>query len=373
MEKQRIYFPNLNGLRFIAAALVIVHHIEQLKSIYGMKSYWGIVPAIEIIGKLGVVLFFVLSGFLITYLLLAEEKSEGKISVRHFYLRRVLRIWPLYYFIILLALFVLPNITSLQWPGFGKDVVHKDLALNLALYVFFLPNLVNGFIPFASQAWSIGAEEQFYLVWPVLLRFIKRNRLLLMLAIIGFYLLVGFLLEKYSIRLPHGNVFKAFWTAFNIDCMAIGGIFALALFHRSRILNILMNLIVFYSTMVLLVFLLALGYRFPSLHYEAYAVLFGIVILNFAANEKLKNWLEFRPLSYLGTISYGLYMYHPLAISISIVLLRSLHAGNNWLIYPLSFLLTIGIAALSYRYFEQFFLRLKKKYSTIESGNVPGK
>ena len=73
MEKQKIYFPNLNGLRFIAAFLVIIHHIEQIKSLSKIENYWETIPFIGIIGKLGVVLFFVLSGFLITYLLLAEE------------------------------------------------------------------------------------------------------------------------------------------------------------------------------------------------------------------------------------------------------------------------------------------------------------
>jgi len=72
MRKQKIYFPNLNGLRFIAAFLVIIHHIEQTKSIFKIENYWGAIPFIGIIGKLGVVLFFVLSGFLITYLLLEK-------------------------------------------------------------------------------------------------------------------------------------------------------------------------------------------------------------------------------------------------------------------------------------------------------------
>jgi peptidoglycan/LPS O-acetylase OafA/YrhL len=86
MDKQRVYFPNLNGLRFIAAFLVIIHHIEQFKAIFKLDNYWETVPFIEVIGFLGVVLFFVLSGFLITYLLLAEESSFKAISIRRFYI-----------------------------------------------------------------------------------------------------------------------------------------------------------------------------------------------------------------------------------------------------------------------------------------------
>src|SRR5262245_23508948 len=110
MDKEKIYFPNLNGLRFIAAFLVIIHHLEQFKLTFKMDNYWN-VPFIEPIGRLGVVLFFVLSGFLITYLLLAEENIKGGISIKSFYVRRILRIWPLYFLIVLLGLWILPNIS----------------------------------------------------------------------------------------------------------------------------------------------------------------------------------------------------------------------------------------------------------------------
>ena len=91
---KKIYFPNLNGLRFIAAFMVIVHHVEQFKSLFGLENVFHESPFISIVGKLGVVLFFVLSGFLITYLLLVEEEVTGTISIKSFYIRRFLRIWP---------------------------------------------------------------------------------------------------------------------------------------------------------------------------------------------------------------------------------------------------------------------------------------
>jgi len=92
----KVYFPNLNGLRFIAASLVIVHHVEQFKEILGYSNY-NEFSFIKLIGKLGVMLFFVLSGFLITYLLLVEQKEKGTIAIKSFYMRRLLRIWPLYF------------------------------------------------------------------------------------------------------------------------------------------------------------------------------------------------------------------------------------------------------------------------------------
>lgn len=179
INNQKIYFPNLNGLRFIAAFLVIIHHIEQIKSSLNLSNYWGGVdktPFIEIIGRLGVVLFFVLSGFLITYLLLAEETVFKEISIKQFYIRRILRIWPLNFLIMILALFVLPNIDIFLLPGFDKVKIQSHLVLKLILFVFFLPNLLLaalGVVPYASHTWSIGNKEQFYLVWPVLLKCFK--------------------------------------------------------------------------------------------------------------------------------------------------------------------------------------------------------
>src|SRR3954471_16382358 len=111
-----IYFPNLNGLRFIAALLVIIHHTEQIKDLFGLNSHWKNYH-IWILGKLGVTLFFVLSGFLITYLLLTEKKEFNTIFIKNFYIRRILRIWPLYYLVTILSFFVLPHISFLNIPG----------------------------------------------------------------------------------------------------------------------------------------------------------------------------------------------------------------------------------------------------------------
>lgn len=373
MYKEKIYFPNLNGLRFIAAFLVIIHHIEQLKSISNIDSYWNEVRFIEIIGKLGVVLFFVLSGFLITYLLLIEEFAFRTISIRKFYIRRILRIWPLYFLIIILAFWLLPNISLFSLPGYGKDVIYSNLILKLFLYVIFFPNLVVsllGVVPYASHIWSIGTEEQFYLVWPVFLKYLKKYRIYLMLSIIIFYLLFAkFLTSTLSDFLPYKRVIYAFWSNFNIDCMAIGGIYAILLYHKSRLLEILRNQYFFYLIIVIVMAFMLNGVYIPYIHYEFYATLFGIIILNFASNDKIIISFENRVLNYLGNISYGLYMYHPIGIVLSLAIAKSLNLMTNWFVYPLSFILTILLAGFSYRYFETFFLKYKTNFSNIISGN----
>ncbi len=163
--QKKVYFPNLNGLRFIAAFLVIIHHIEQFKNILGLENNYDN-PFVLVVGKLGVILFFVLSGFLITYLLLVEEDITKTISIKNFYIRRVLRIWPLYYFLILLSFFVFPNIPFLN-VGPISLALYNNFSLKIILFILFLPNLaLIGFsaVPFVSQSWSVGVEEQFYII-----------------------------------------------------------------------------------------------------------------------------------------------------------------------------------------------------------------
>jgi peptidoglycan/LPS O-acetylase OafA/YrhL len=373
MDKQKIYFPNLNGLRFIAAFLVIIHHIEQFKSLYKMDNYLETVAFIGLFGKLGVVLFFVLSGFLITYLLLAEEDSFKTISIRKFYIRRILRIWPLYYLILLLAFFVLPNIGLFTLPGFGKNVIYDNLPLKLFLFAIFLPNLaipLLGVIPYASHTWSIGTEEQYYLVWPLFLKYCKKYRLLLMVFIILFYVLFAAFLKNHSSDfIPNKTVIKRFWSFFSIDCMAIGGIFAILLFRKHRILRVLANKYLFYFTAVLASFLMLKGVSFPYIHFELYSVLFGIIILNLASNKNLEFSLENKVFNYLGNISYGLYMYHPIGIALGLAIGTSLGWVSNWFVYPASLVLTILLAGLSYTYYEKYFLKFKSRFSNIISGS----
>ena len=381
LNAERIYFPNLNGLRFIAALLVIVHHIEQLKYIYGMSNNFSS-SFIQIIGELGVILFFVLSGFLITYLLLEEENRTNTIAVKNFYLRRVLRIWPLYFLIVILALFLLPNISMFTLPDYDRARIYENLPSKIFLYVFFLPNLVSplfGVVPYASLTWSIGTEEQFYLIWPPILKFFKKYRLLLMFVIVlGYLLFARALFSSRTDVIPFKYELNAFWQTFNIASMAIGGFFALLLHSKSPALKIFLNKYLFYFALGFTSILLVRGVYFPSLtvndlqfpylYKEFYSVWFGIIILNFAANKDNLISLEQKPIRYLGKISYGLYMYHPIAIVLALHATRWLGTVSNFLLYPLSLALTVALAGISYKYFESYFLNFKSNYTSIVSG-----
>ena len=155
--------------------MVFAAHLGPVAATVGNWTIW---TAPASIGRVGMVLFFVLSGFLITYLLLVEREDRHRIDIPRFYLRRILRIWPLYFLIVGICQFLIP-VKGL----FGLDSIYSVTAPNFRLaslyYLLFLPNLafltvwpVN---PLLGYTWSIGVEEQFYLLWPVLLLLLART------------------------------------------------------------------------------------------------------------------------------------------------------------------------------------------------------
>lgn len=362
-------YPNLNSLRFIAASLVILHHIELYKHLFGLNNSWD-VPFFKVIGKLGVVLFFVLSGFLITSLLLHEVELKGKISIKNFYIRRVLRIWPLYYLIIILGFFVYPHIPFFDIPD--KEVfpdVLQNRFPNILFYLTIFANLAIPIfkdVPYTSQTWSIATEEQFYLIWPFLFVFFRKRLLPVMIFIV-----LGYWLFKYFIDYTHyplkfitpqaKSIISGFLYFFNINCMAIGGIFAVLVSKHFKLLNFIFNKLFFILISVTTIALLLSGIMFGFFHYDIYACLFAIMIVNLACNENLKAVLENRITNYLGSISYGIYMYHFIALTIAIR--TAIYFNALWVIYPITFIITFIISHYSYKYFESYFMKLKSKFS----------
>jgi peptidoglycan/LPS O-acetylase OafA/YrhL len=384
---QRIYFPNLNGVRFIAALMVIIHHIELTKYWFGEPNIYRTSFVGGVFGTLGVILFFVLSGFLITYLLLAEFSAERTISIKSFYIRRILRIWPVYYMIVLLGLFILPFFSGFDIPGFSSEI-HHNFPAKAVLYLSFLPNIAYAIfphIPYASQAWSVGVEEQYYLIWPVLVLIALRKGKLMhfLVGVIAVYLIVKAAVIQYVTIVNGGtdeafdaNKFYEFWQYFNIDCMAIGGIAACFLFYKKeRILKLFYNKWLQTALYLTIGLITVRGIGVPFITYEVYAVLFAVMILNLAGNTKTLINLEHPLLSYLGKISYGLYMYHNIVLVGMLRLLKDSGlfsfqtVAGNAVYYISTILLTVIIASLSYEFFEKRFLRIKVRFSTVVSGD----
>ncbi|MBL4708919.1 MAG: acyltransferase [Flavobacteriales bacterium] len=367
----KIHFPNLNGLRFIAALLVIIHHIEQYKACFDIPSYYKSIPFVGIIGNLGVILFFVLSGFLITYLLLVEKEKVKTIKIKHFYLRRILRIWPLYMLTLLISLLILPQF-DLYKETFNLSI---ELPNTFPLYIIMLPNIVlsiYGFIPFASHTWSIGTEEQFYLLWPLIVKRFQTNYLLvLFILIIIIHMIIRGTLWTLDSNSEESLIISLniFWETFSIHTMAIGGIFAILYKQKSILLKILLNKWFFLCITMIASIAILKGQWVSYIHKELYASMFGIIILNLAVNKNYKNILEFKLLNELGKISYGLYMFHPVAIFITIYFAKQINSYSNWLIYPICIMISICFSYFSYHYFERFFIKLKSRFTVVKSSS----
>lgn len=359
--KERIYFPNLNGLRFIAALMVIYSHMELNKSYFLLDNYFS---KVKHLGNLGVVIFFVLSGFLITFLLMEEKEKRLAISYKNFFRKRILRIWPLYFVVVFLSLFILPHFSVFQTPTFFLKLhSFSEIIETILLFVLFLPNLLIQIhiIPFAAQTWSIGTEEQFYLIWPWVINNIKNLKLFFVIVIIG-YTIILFLIQRPIFEtIPYFNLLRQFINTFKLDSLAIGALGAYLYFTKNTILRFFTNSNLFFVLFVFTIIAIINNFVFPYCNSVVFSFLFMIIILALVTNSKLINCLENKFFNYLGKISYGLYMYHQMVMVFVLNVLIKFGLLNNIAIYILSLLITIFISALSYKFLEKPILNIKNE------------
>ena len=376
--KARVYFPGLNALRFFAAFAVLIHHVERVKKDHGLEGIPGFKH--ELLGATAVTFFFVLSGFLITYLLLVEMDKSGTVSLRKFYARRVLRIWPLYYLIVILGFFVFPHIHFIDNPRLSPTVF-EGTPVKLFMFGTLFPNVAHYFfnpMPHILQAWSIGVEEQFYIFWPLITLFF-RGKKATMIWVISIMLLLKISFTAYIEFGEPGYYSIRWWRVMNyarFHVMALGGLGAYWLFHSRAFLGrYIYQKWLQWLNLSLIVVLLAFGLEFGHATHEVYAILFLILILNISANPKSILKLEFRWMSYFGKISYGIYMYHLVVVAFAFATLKQFGFMEeepgflvNLIMYASSAVLTLIISAFSYEYYEKFFLRLKRSYTVVQSG-----
>lgn len=379
---KKVYFPGLNGVRCIAAFLVIFCHIELFKFKTHLPSLAGIgifKNFINNIGHHGVLIFFALSGFLITYLLLKERDETNDIAIRKFYVRRILRIWPLYFLIVIAGFFILPHTFS---PDYFSTKVVPDFGWKLFLTVFFLPNFV--FIYFGSifcinVLWSIGTEEQFYLIWPHLTKRISgKNGLFFMLAAILTVLVMKILLMKLAYYLGTSSakdIVLAISKMLEYDAMLIGGLAALLLYKWKSCIGFLFHRGVQLVALILGVFLVL---KFPDLgHFTniVFCPIYALLILNIAGNEGSLIKLNNKVLDFLGGISFGMYLFHSLCIALVIELLKNYQESlstfsYNALLYVLAVGGTVLISSASYYMIERPILKFKSNFMVIKSGKL---
>ncbi|WP_082396060.1 acyltransferase [Olleya sp. ITB9] len=350
--------PNLDVLRFVLVSIVVFFHLPQLCKNQGLPYF--IDAPIFNRGIEAVYLFFVLSGFLIIKIIY-DNKQEGTFSIKKFYTRRVLRIFPLYYLIMIFGYIFY----WLVLPKLGM-AYHNNYALtdSIVLTTFFMPNIsAKLFMPggILEVLWSIGIEEQFYILVAPLLFFVNKNRVLQLLIVLTIGYFIVFHLDIFSYFKKYNMVFFF---------MFFGGIVAILedkkklefLKYTALIPITIFTLTVLYFTTTALHVIEGVWFNLVSM------VLFGLFVHTLAYNNRgiqIKN----KALNYLGQISYGLYMYNVIALYVVVYLFLELQKTIKinavliiLLMYLLTFALTVIIAHFSYKYFEGYFLKLKNKF-----------
>lgn len=360
------YLPGLNSLRFFAAFFVVISHANI--SLHKLGIYTLSNLAFLNRGGDAVDFFFSLSGFLITYLLIGEIHKTRTVSIRQFYLRRVFRIWPLYFLIVAIGFFLLGYVYPKMYhqPFFGFTIPE-----GLLMFILFVPNYAakNFTVGLLNPLWSIGVEEQFYLFWAPMVK-IFRNYLK---AMIVFFLFVstGFYVLIYNQFIKVPNNWEMFLLTQKFYAMAIGAAFGYLLYHHFDWYNksFLATKPVQIVVLAIIVGHYIIGFPFSEMlaFKILLAVLYSLLILNVSAvTNKLIN-IEVPSLSYLGVISYGIYMYHMLVdyvLRMLVPRLQGLQIPSVIIIIAYYLLLLTGaiiVAGISYKYFEKYFLQIKDR------------
>lgn len=364
----RIYLPGLNGIRAIAALSVVVSHTNGHLASFGLTTlpYLGL-------ASFGVTIFFTLSGFLITFLLFKEIEKTGTVKIKKFYVRRILRIWPLYYFYLLVILLV---------------VGYSALGKTFFMYLMILPNIANGYltynalpwtIPTATAMflighyWSLGVEEQFYSFWPWIIKKVKKVLPILILFPISFLALK--IIAKY-VHFSEPILFILHYSRFG--CLVIGALGAYLYWSNHKILTYLKPTIIqILPWIVLIIVSLNKFHIFSIIDHEIVSVFMVVLIINQISGYKKIVNLENKFFDYLGKVSFGIYVYNPLVIFILYSIIgKLLILEENIISYSLVYILVIFtnilFAHISYHTLEKFFLQLKSKFITVKSSASKG-
>ncbi len=374
-----VFFENLDGLRALCFLVVFFYHgfYTEFDRLSNSPIYQFIKFDIFGNGNLGVNFFFVLSGFLITFLLIKEREEHGSIRIAHFWFRRILRIWPLFFCCVIFGFIAFPMLKRMM----GSASVETADPL---YYITFLNNfdmLYNG-MPDASVLavlWSIAVEEQFYLIWPVALSVVP----------IRFYpyffgsVIAGTLIFR-SIHLnspESGHIFEIH-TLSCIGDMTIGA-WGAYLALKGKAVQWFRQLPRASILMVYLLFILIFFFRDEILFENSFlrvversfiaVVILCIILEQNYSDRSIFKLVRSRTLSGLGRISYGLYCLHFVGILITLTLTKILGWNEDlWQVMiletALALALTIVLAQISHRVLERPFLKLKSRYAIIRSG-----
>lgn len=349
--QQRV--PQLDAVRALAVLLVIMSHAADKYPTLHLQQ-----PFIN--GWMGVDLFFVLSGFLITGILLDTRRSEG--YFKNFYARRCLRIWPLYYSALLFMFVIIPLVRPSEAAKIFEPRSSPWWAYPLFLQNFLVPVPTNATGPL-GVTWSLAIEEQFYLIWPWVVRYCSRDQLKRIAVAV---ICISPLLRLY-LSLHHFNIYTNFFC--RLDGLMAGALLALVVgsetFEPSRFTKPAWTLLLFAGPLALV---------FQSLHARWIVLSFTVVAASsfiylslFSAQSWFQKAMTNRFLVYTGTISYGLYLLHKIPFDAA----QSLHLDSR----P-ALALGMGLAGgfflafVSWNVLEKPCLRLKRFFRAPKTSNL---
>lgn len=349
----RKHFAGLDGLRAIAIIAVVWHH----------SAHPGFLPILKR-GFIGVDLFFVLSGFLISTLLIREKAKYGRISLKNFWMRRILRLVPAYYLLLfgLLAAYLIfkPN-----------DPDTANLINGFPIYALYLSNWFEGGANNLGITWSLATEEQFYVIWPLFEAFAAPIVALwfwigafIVNQLINFGILDPAIAASFGIG-PEGHP-EILETTFTPILLGVG---LAHLLNKKTSFDILSKLAGFayapavFAGLLLLILNIPIGDISGPLRLTIHlAMTVWIASIVLQPGAMTTRTLEWRPIAFIGAISYGMYLYHMWGVYAAGVILEKLGLPLGALHFPLTMAGTIVVSALSFYIFEKRFLNLRKKF-----------
>ncbi len=342
---RQLRFGSLDGLRALSIIAVLWHHSGVGTTAFGD-------------GHFGVHLFFAISGFLICSLMIREKMQHGRISLRAFYVRRSLRIIPLYYLVLLVYIAVV----ALMEQGHDREEFFHNLPAFATYTSNWFVELEPGERVIFYFAWSLAAEEQFYLTWPWVERYAPEHLKRVALGcLIGLVAATHFGLLFWL--LPEGTIGETILSS--VPPCILFGVALAHLTHTPQGFSLMRAVLGqrWSAPAVLMAAILAIVFtEFDYLVYVCLALL--VVSCTIREDNGLAQLLGTRPLVRLGVVSYGIYLMHMLGFSVAERVGPAVGIDNPWVLWAVGCLLAYGAAELSYRTFERFFLSLKERART---------
>lgn len=352
------YIKQLDSLRAIAVILVIISHWIFSEN-----------ELMRILGFFGVDIFFVLSGFLITGILLKNKTKGLEIGVnkkqllKNFYAKRFLRIFPIYYFTIFIVYLF-------------KESLQTDIETSIGYHLSYTSNYyffkIQGWDRVTAHFWSLSVEEQFYLIWPWIILFLNNKHIKKAIYI---FIVIGFISQVLTMNIGFGGIILSN----SFDAFGMGGLLAWHMIYKEKNLKGFYKKVSLITIILISIFLIGVFFKLWDIKIQFFLTLFIFWMLTFIILKRdsksifFKLILNNKALIFMGKISYGIYLFHKILPSLfsglkrylPVISFNSISLKLSYLLWDFAILLLVSW--LSFKLLEQPFLRMKKKFKLPDS------